>query len=242
MSLGEFNGKVAGVYHLNGNGNDSSGNGCNLTAVNSPTYPAGKYNQGAGLVKASQQGYYAQTGTTAMGLGRKHTISVWINASSLPNTSSYPETNFHSIAQQYNNLSGVVYTGLNYQMPNGGSTATIRFEMYVVQSDFSSVFYTYVIGLNTWYHICGVCADTYHNLFLNGKQVGGPVNTTGGNNGWNTAPFSTIGMVYPPSITSRYWWNGIIDEAIWDTAAWSTAQVRNYYNQAVGRYAPKARF
>jgi len=222
MSLGEYlgagSGITKGLYHLNGNSNDSSGNGNNGSDTNI-TYSLanGKFGQGAGFNGSSSK--VTITNTILPSTATNYTISAWINTAN--NT-----TEKTIISDRY----GGSYA-YKYRFYVEKTTKVLKHLIY--NSGLTQLASSVAIPATTWTHVAvtvtvgGTCY-----LYINGKQDGSASYVVGSYP--PAANQSTIGVITGP-VTETYF-NGSIDEVIIENVAWSAEKVKKYYTFAKGRF------
>jgi hypothetical protein len=232
--LGEFTGSGSGItkglWHLNGNSTDSSGNGNNGTDSNI-TYGLayGKFGQGA-----SFNGSSSVIQTAAWSPPGNYTISMWINADTLPASGG-----FMSLFCNYDVPTTLQDRGIDLRLYNDNGTQKIQTLHGIPVSSGSSALLSYstTLSTSTWYLLNVVYNGTTVKLYLNANEVATAnmaVNipaivklTNIGNFGYYTTSKTTL---------SRYF-NGSIDEVIVENRAWTAEQVKKYYSASKGRWA-----
>lgn len=142
-----------GLYHLEADGSDSSGNSRTLTAMFAPTYAGAKFGNGA-----SPNGY-ALYRDDALGvdLGTKiYGFSFWFVLT------AYPEAGVCFEFLFWGSLIAYTYHHVRVSI-NDGRRIQLQCMNGVAISDFEP-------SLNTWYK-CDVSADgTYARLYINGSM------------------------------------------------------------------------
>ena len=218
------------VYHLNGDGIDASGNGYNGTVVGGTFNVSGKFNQCYSGVSGAGTNY--MTAPTGAGLPYySGTMSIWVSIAS-QFTASYRAMCGYALSTGTSGVNSDLYYG------TASGTVVIRFEpSYLAGLGNGGCDYAVTLTTGTWYHVVGTTDSSWSYLYLNGKLVKQATNTVG--TYANVVNRLVVGNNH--AVSAYNWW-GNLDEAIFDNVTWSASQVRNYYNQAVGRYAPKARF
>lgn len=224
MSLGEFIGSGAAttrlLLHLNGNSNDSSGNGFNGTAT-AITYGKqyGKFNEGA-LFNGSTSKI---KGLSNLGIdGGDITISLW---SKFINT---PGSNGVILFAQQGSTSKIAY-----QIYIGQSNLTfLRSRRGIDNPGFSINFTT---TLSSWYNFILTYNYTSQILrgYVNGELIGSATNITGNGtvtvgNGWAIQDF--IETYYGDKVLSD------MDDFIVENRTWTPQEIQKYYTNALGRF------
>ena len=141
-----------GLYHLEADGSDSSGNSRTLTAMFAPTYAGAKFGNGA-----SPNGYVLYR-NDALGVDLRTKIygfSFWFVLTAYPGADAGFEFLFWGSAiYAYHNVRVSINDGRRIQLQCMNGVAISDFEP----------------SLNTWYK-CDVSADgTYARLYINGSM------------------------------------------------------------------------
>ena len=219
----------SGYYQLNSNGTDLSGNSRHLTTAGTVVWTTAVFNYGMSVASGNN----GLTVASNMGIvGGAATISMWYKPSSAPSFNYYGYmvscTNTESDTGydiNYINVSGQLRL-MYRRYVQGGSPGTENW-----------IYYTYTLSTSSWYHF-GLTYDgsSIVRAFLNGARVASSASNAGNGSG-ETSGFG-LGLHRSGVQNSA----GIYDECIVDGTCWTESYMKNYYNQAVGRYAPKARF
>jgi hypothetical protein len=142
-----------GLYHLEADGSDSSGNSRTLTAMLAPTYAGAKFGNGA-----SPNGYVLyRNDALGVDLGTKiYGFSFWFVLTAYPEAGAGFEFLFWGSTNAY------TYHHVRVSI-NDGRRIQLQCMNGVAISDFEP-------SLNTWYK-CDVSADgTYARLYINGSM------------------------------------------------------------------------
>ncbi len=224
---------IKAYYPLNGiTILDSSGNGRNLTNVNSVSFTNGKFKGGADFGTSGTN--KALTYTTANILSglipANITFSCWtkLNNSSASNISA----GLVHICTRLTSGSGAIRAALLYNIGSGNVTFT-AFCSYVTSGN---LLITHTTPANTsdWYHIAMVISNTsLVTLYVNGVAVTNGTGVGGYNQNANTIDYVTIGN--RNAVHDQQAW-ATIDEVIFEERAWSDSEIRKYYTQARGKY------
>jgi hypothetical protein len=225
MSLGEYipNSNTKGLWHLNGNSNDSSGNSNNGTDTDI-TYSLanGKFGQGAGF-----NGTTSKIGVAKGILGGASaiTISCWFTLASYPAKTSGGEgrtiyrdrtENVH-VRVSYNQT--LQDKGLEFvTTTNTGGNVKL-----IVGTN------TY-FALNTWFNI--ICVYDGTNMIA--YKDGSPVGSIAQNGVITTGAGSDFIGIDGYALTLGH--HGNIDEVIFENRAWTPSQIKKYYTNAKGRF------
>lgn len=224
MSLGEFipSSNTILMLHLNGNSTDGSSNGLNGTDT-SITYSKiyGKFNEGATF-----NGSTSRIMIPSQDLFRTNTWTfscILVNKGTLPATASY-------IFARNKNADLYARLGIGFQKATG--------KLFVCANQ----------GTNEWER-----KDVYSfNDLANGDMItitskwptlktyknGVLVNTST----FTTRDFLTVDANAQIAIGragaySNYYFNGALDEIIFENIDWSAIQVQKYYTNTIGRFA-----
>lgn len=219
MTLGVYTGAGAGItkllWHMEGNSNDSSGNGNNGTDT-SITYALanGKFSQGAQMNNVNDQIVKA-TNLGIAGNG-EITISLWTKLNTEIASGIYQFTIFRSTTGADR------YFGWYYEYNAG--TRRLRLD-----GSGTSAYGNIDLGTIAKYNVIvtrASGASPVMNLYLNGSLF------ITGNAGAGAAGANDfrIGNATASPIAD-------FDEVIVENVAWSASQARKYYTWAMGRYA-----
>lgn len=231
MSLWEYIGSGTGItkglYHLNGNANDSSGNSINGTATGTG-FSWTKWFVWNGASKFTNNGAagiaidFWKTGlplTTNMTIAFSRTQTVASNG------------NNNRIIAKWNNAelnSYILY------MTASNHLVIIIVNSAATRKDFDT---TFIPSLNVWYNYVVTWNGTTITLYINGSYFN---STSFSWTGWaNTNLYTVIGnyktsggSLWAPTVD-----NSIIDELIIENVAWSAEKVRKYNTFLMGRLA-----
>lgn len=219
--IGEFwpQSGLVGLWHLNGNSNDSSGNAYNGVDTNI-TYSLanGKFGQGAGFngtsskIVANAPDYYGSQNLS---------FSAWIYLTSLPPSGKkmVPFTVFESATPTTYDKA--------IRINNNGSVETYVYDGVekIAVSPAGS------ISIYNWYHVFGVFDGSYIYLYLNGDFVTKVV--ASGSYNFTTPK---IGIGHYDGGASNSYYAGGIDEIALFSRALSASDIRKWYAWARGRY------
>jgi hypothetical protein len=217
MALGEYIGAGAGItkglYHLNGNSNDASGNGNNGTDSNI-TYSLanGKLGQGAGFNGTSSYINLSYSGLNVF----TFTISFWWNKNGNQGAFVGVIGNTDNTGNQYYGWSFWEYLNVMYISIKGSSGAG------AYQINFGSS------SLGDWHLYTVTCASSGGavNSYLDGNLINSgtaPSWTYAGNN-------TKIGK----NNTGNS--KGNMDELIIENVVWTPSQIKKYYTYSKGRF------
>ena len=216
-------GTTVGLWHLNGNSTDSSGNGNNGTDT-AITYSQanGKFGQGAGFNGTTSS--ISVAAAAAISLSAHYTVSCWFNATSLPSSANSA------------NLIGTYHTtpasGYEIRLQNfTGSTGQIR-SLHGV-SGYPQINANVTIVTGTWYHLSATFNGTVMKVYLNGAEVGTFTTSTASAN-------SGYPLVFGSLMGTQRFFSGKMDEICISSTALTANQIRQLYayqKGLLGRYA-----
>jgi hypothetical protein len=215
MSLGEYLGAGSGVtkllLHLNGNSNDDSGNSNNGSASN-VSFVSDKFGQCGSFNGSNSK---IDLPFILSGSVPNMTISFWVKT-----TQSYAKL----VAQR----SAVSTSG---QWVTEIYDGKLHFWDYSTSYGFYT-FSTLSINGGNWIHCVFVkISGTSGIIYLNGSLDS---SHTGANRNYNSSLVSAVGYNRRDNIE---YYNGLIDEIIVETRAWSAEEIKRYYTYAQGRFA-----
>jgi len=156
---------LAALYALDGNGNDGSANGNNLTLVGSPGFLPGRFGEAISLNGSNQYGYSPAYPAAFQNLN-SYSVSVWVNVSNAPASGKYSglvstraSGNDDTFDLQYNNAAAVptIHSDI------GSGTAWLT----------TAADYPLTLTPGTWYLITYVVNNPQQNvtIYLNGSAV-----------------------------------------------------------------------
>lgn len=150
--------------------NDTSGNGFNLTTVNSPSWSQGKVGQAVQFNGSNQYAVYDDTTTNALDITSSYTLSGWVNFSQIGN-------DYQTIIAKFATNGS---TSAYYMSTNGGDTNRDN-EILCEMSSTSTTSFQLNPVLGTWYHTACVFDDAANTLtlYINGRQVAQTTGVTG---------------------------------------------------------------
>jgi len=217
--LGSGSGITKGLWHLNGNSTDTSGNGNNGTDT-SMTYSLanGRFNQG-GVFSGS--GYISIPSGGWVGNLTAFTIVAWFKrASDSASQAIYTNGTTASSIWCFLNLTSTGLVNFDSYDGNAGTRANL-------------VSVTSGLGNGLWHNVVAVKSGASSRyLYVDGKLEASDLThnpSLSFNNGYIGA-YSVSGG----GIASRF--TGSIDEVIVENVAWSAEKVKKYYTYAKGRF------
>lgn len=209
--LGAGSGITKGLWHLNGNSNDSSGNGNNGTDSNI-TYGLayGKLGQGASFNGSSS---LITLPSIISGTGDA-TFVMWIKTT---------ENNKAFLSKRDNNNTGI------FVLRVGNSTLNFwDYNGSAFQFNPSSTGST-TINDGSWHMVGFTRIGTAGKYYVDGKLDG--TTTAASNLSWNTQAIRIA-----RDVVNNEYTNLITDEIIIEGKAWSDADFKKYYTYSKGRF------
>jgi hypothetical protein len=215
---------IKGLWRLNGNSNDASGNGNNGTDTNITYSQAnGRLNQGAGFNGTSSKIALASTASLKPA---KLTILATVRTT---DNGNYRQI-FHHSSDEYATrgiqLRKTNTNLVNFLIARGTSGG-------VDGVDFKNLYSTITINDGQWHQIDATYDGSYMRIFIDGKL----------NNevAWTYDPVydatycrANIGTNQYYRNNYAYYWTGAIDEVLLDDVAWSPAKIKNEYSRVKG--------
>lgn len=214
--FGEFLGSgtniTKGLWHLNGNITDSSGNGQTGTAYNVTWVNGGMYGQCASFNGSSSQ----IVGNSSASLSiDATTMSIW----------------FKTNVQQ----TTYCYIMNNYKSGNAGNLGIALFPTYARCSLYKQTPYQYydldtTINYydNKWHNYITTYSGGVLKFYADG-QLKNSVSTY-------TYTIGNLWTIGTNAYNSILKYNGLIDEVIFENYAWSAEQIKKYYTYCVGKF------
>lgn len=228
MTLGEYAGAgsaiTKGLWHLNGNSTDSSGNGKNLTNNGTAVIGAtsGKFGGGVTLVQTSSQ--YLSIDDNLGIDGGIATFSCWVKPVSQPSLNNLNNILFQGTSGNdifyiigYENIAGVYNVQFNRSKPCVANQSTDI---------------TYTLSNGVWYHLVMTYDGTYLRGFVNGQQI----TTDFAASGYGTCGANVFYLGIDHAKSAGRYFDGVIDEVIVENVAWSPEKIKKYYTFTKGRF------
>ena len=227
MALGEYIGAgssvTKGLWHLNGNSNDDSGNGNNGSDTDI-TYSNdyGKFGQGASFNGSSSKITLAQSTTLDLHMW-SHTISAWI---------------YLNGSGQYILFGKGSYAANKTQWKTRIQVSTRKIEHFITHSADTGIDYFITTGglsLYTWYYLTLIYDKSARNIscYINGFPFAGTFTPVSSFTSAAESINAYIGC--EPNGTSN-WFNGYLDEIIFENRIWTAVEIQKYYTMAKGRF------
>lgn len=216
-------GTTAGLWHLNGNYNDFSGNDRHLTGVNSPTFVQGRFGSAMNIVSASGQ---IASASTFPAITDNISIILWTKRANsgvygvLVARDNYTDNRFSF--QLAFNLDKIRFS---FDAHANGLSATVQDTI----SSYSST--------TEWYNIGVSMSGGTVAIYVNGDPA--PLATKTGTDttmNSNTGPITLGCQNYPAAIEAPY--SGIIDEVavITRNPVLTPVEFKKYYAISRGKY------
>ena len=212
---------------------ESSGNAADSvssrTLTNSNvTYSAGKVNN-CGVFNGSNARFQGSAWSPA----GDYSISMWINADTLP-TTTVPLT---SLFCNYDVPSSAQDRGIDVILLNDGGTQKIQF-FHGPYGGQVTASYTKTLTTGNWYHLVAVYNGSTVKLYLDGSEVASENASVDQPSLTKLINIGNFGYYTPLSSDLGRWFDGKIDEiAIWSKALSST-EVSTLYNSGNGLQYP----
>lgn len=232
MSFGEYLGAGAAttklLLHLNGNSNDSSGNGLNGTDTNinySKAY--GKFNEGA-LFNGTNSKITLPISSILDFQMSSHTITVWIKVN------GYPSVNPAGIIGKGSYVANTSYY-ITRISTKGKAQHLISSNADAQYDLFSS---TDSLATGIWHCITFTWDKPNRSIkyYLNGSLKSGTMTNIGAS--LPVYQESKAAYVGANNLTGTYgFFNGNMDELIYENRIWSATEIQKYYTNALGRFA-----
>jgi len=215
------------AYYKLENVNDSSGNSKTLTNNNSVSFVSGKFANAADFGSANSTKYLDIADNLGLGTYNADTwtVSQWINLTTAPSSTEQQclfGVNNNSKAQ----------LNITYDANSG----TPRFSMTIYNgSTAASATVTKTISTGSWHHIVLIKNGTTFAVYYDGALAGS-----------NTYSISDGSPARPNQVSvgrnvfdSANFYKGLIDEIVIESSVWTATQIRKYYSQSLGRFAPR---
>lgn len=213
---------LVGLWHLNGNSTDFSGNNNHGTDT-SITYSTanGKFGQGAGFNGTSSKIVIPDVSINGLKIAGSQTWGAWI----------YPTSNSAVgrtiIGRATTNASQILR--LDYNTGAIAGKSDVQFQITGLTPNSSGV--SSDLSLNKWHSVIGVYDGTQLKLYINGALVNSASVTGTPHN-----PTSQFGIGVLGDYTSFNYFAGNIDEVFIYSRALTSQEIRNYYAWASGRF------
>jgi len=198
---------IVGLWHFDGNANDSSGNGNDGTASGTPGWVSDQWTGQA--LSCSGDDYVSVPDDDDLDISGSIMVEAWVKVTSLTSGK------FYTVAGKWNDVDG------NYRAYLLGITAkttTPEFRFYISSNGttFDFVASSHSVNTGTWYHLAGSFDGDILTICVNGTVDTN--DTSLSSIATNSEPL-LIGGNKAGGATAAALFNGLIDEVrIWDTA------------------------
>lgn len=216
-------GTTKAYYPLNGNSNDYSGN-TNTGTDTAITYPQGRFGQAAKFNGSTSK--IAIGTTSTLQLSPTVTVSAWFKTSVTSVQVLFAKdsqaTGGHSAYGLYTSFVSAGDVAFRVKIATGTS-----FSDLVVSGNYSD---------NRWHNLIGTYDAGVQALYVDGRRV-----AFGGSGSiiyYSTPQIPNIGS----NSVGDVWFNGLIDEVIIESRAWTAKEVETYYRKSMLNYKPKGRW
>lgn len=173
---------LKGYYRFEANGNDSSGNGNNLsTVIGSPSYTSGYFGNGAMFDNGESISLANNLGID----NGNFSMSIWVKL-----TAEITGSAFWFIQL---NGGDAVDTGMGIQYEYNAGTRRLYFDRVKWNVAHQGVYYNISLGTSNWYHIVLTYDGSNLRGYLNGSLVAGPTAASGNGSG-TTSALTSIGI------------------------------------------------
>lgn len=220
LSAGEISqlyyaGSTKAYYPLNGNSNDFSGN-LNTGTDTAITYPQGRFGQGARFNGSSSKITVADN--AGLQFNNNFTISFWFKQSH--------DSSYRDFVRKALFGGGGAWAGFNIIKMNSGNT--LRFEVLTSGSTAVGIFSNTAIKNDVWQNcVCQMDSGTL-KMYIDGRLQTDTAAAT------MTASTNTL-HIGSDNGTGQ-WNNGLIDEVIIESRAWTAKEVETYYRKSTLNY------
>ena len=222
MTLGEYIGAgsdiTKGLWHFNGDSNDSSGNSNNGTDTDI-TYgnDNGRFGQG-GLFNGSSSRVYIGT-PSSLNLSAALTISCWICPSSYSSERHIIHRGIDTTSYRQWILFLANYSGYNEVYFGGSTGGTNATATYIATAGLAN---------NVWLNPIATYDGTTRKLYINSEF------RTSENKGNFYSKTSNVCQIGATALAGYY--AGKMDEMIVENRAWTQNEINKYYTMAKGRF------
>lgn len=233
-TLGEYIGAGSGttklLLHMEGNANDSSGNSNNGTSTNITYSQAnGKFGQGAGFNGSSSRIQIPYSATLDSGTGG-FSVSCWFKTTQATAGMFYHRQEHSGTHQQIQGLSiGSVTAG------------KLQFAMRGSEGNYYDLSTNNAYNDGNWHHVVGVyggSSDKNLRIYVDGSLDNSTSIATAQTINYGSSTVLSIGRGYQSWASNAFdYYNGSLDEMIFETKAWSASEVKKYYTYSRGFYA-----
>lgn len=217
---------LVGLWHLNGNSTDTSGNNNHGTDT---TITYGSANGRMGTQGSSLNGTASKivlTDSSPLKPTGSYTVSVWVNATGF---AAATRGIFHTQSQN-TAVAGIALFCTSagaLKLQQGNNTGTVANTNYRELTGAT-------LSTGVWYWICGVYDDgNTMKLYVNGAESATVANTI--DPAYAATTYIRIGCQNDTG-TDKNFWNGKIDEVAIFSRALTAAEIRHWYAHSTGKY------
>ncbi len=235
MELGEIPERTSlrVYYHLE-DINDASGNGRTLTNNNSVPFSAGKFGLGSDFGSSGTNKALSLSANPMSSLTYANaTFSMWVKFNSISNPTA-GSGYFFVLATRVTSGAGAARCFFNYSVSAGNFNINATIKLATGDAIAS---YSIPVNTTNWYNFVFVKSSTTTAiLYVNGVQVATDTGSGADNINVNSLCTLAIGNIGHTAFANQGW--HIMDEFIIEQRAWSASEIRKYYSQGLGRFAP----
>ena len=211
---------LVGLWHMNGDWTDASGNGNNGTPYNGVTFSASaRVGSHAGSFDGVND-YVTVKSSAIIANSSQSTIEAWVNPAS-----------FGSVRRIYSeNSSGGAVFVLSIESAGGAALSIWRTD---ISGNWVTVTSDTILQLNSWSHVVGTLDAGGMKIYVNGVLVG--TNTT--NNLPSNGSITEVVFGRLNNGGGVEYFSGLLDEAAVYSRALTAAEISKSYNAGLGRVA-----
>ena len=200
---------IVGLWHLDGNANDSSGNGNDGTVIGA-SFVSGKFDEGLSFDGIND--YVQVDDDDTLSTGTALTVEAWVKPAATP-------SGLEMVVGKWNDG----YREYEVMLFDG----KVRFYAYSSVPGITYAESSTTLSVDMWYHVAGVYNGSNLQVYINGSPDGSPTAFTASIP--NTDAKLTIGAQYWGDVWGRHF-TGLIDEVrIWDVAL-TAEQIEGSFN------------
>lgn len=209
---------LVGLWHLNGNSTDSSGNHNHGTDA-SVTYSLanGKIAQGGDFDGTNSKITIADSSSIQVGQSSAFTLMAWVQTD-VNNTQKYIINKQSATANMFT---------YNLSMSSGGKPVFGVSKQGVAANDATG---NTTLSTGVWHHLTGVSDGSNLTIYLNGASDGTSTIS------FTSATTNTSSLYFGQLYNDTLRWNGRIDEVAIFSRALTAAEIRHWYAWSKGMY------
>lgn len=235
MQLGEIPERTSMrcYYHLEGL-DDSSGNGRTLTNQNTVVFNPAKFSLGADFGSSGTNKVLSLSANPMSSLTYANaTFSFWVKFNSVSNPTA-GSGYFFVLATRVTSGAGAARCFFNYNVSAGNFNINAVIKLATGDATAS---YSIPVNTTNWYNFIFVKSNTTTAiLYVNGVQVATDTGSGADTINVNSLCTLAIGNIGHTAFANQGW--HIMDEFIIEQRIWSASEIRKYYTQGLGRFAP----